>query len=355
MQLILLGTIIATTALSNGIEKPFNHDVNTIVYEDIRNKENKQINSFVNFSQPKDLNPNESFSWMHNNAKAEALEYGDVPTAHGVLARFYRLWKVKEVGDIGSSNITFNLAEYGIVDAASLKLLIDTDKDGLFSDEQPGVGILSGAKSTGNDHYTFENVNIADGQVFTLATIELKSTTLKFDPFQLQIKFENEIASIEWKTKTEINCNHYEIEKSGDGKYWELLSIKNGSGNSKEPKVYTEIDYEPYYGNTYYRLKQIDHDNNFTYSKNTSILNVKRKKKVSLHQESSNTVMKVVLEGSQIIKLELLDGQKSMVNANTSVYWNVAEIDLEGLTPGTYDVIVTTKENEKILRKLIKM
>lgn len=71
---------------------------------------------------------------------------------------------------------------------------------------------------------------------------------------------------INWATVTEINNNFFTIEKSKDLKNWEVVSNVSGAGNSNTTIEYFEVDYSPYQGVSYYRLKQTDYDGAFSYS-----------------------------------------------------------------------------------------
>jgi hypothetical protein len=65
---------------------------------------------------------------------------------------------------------------------------------------------------------------------------------------------------VQWATAVEKNVSHFEIEKSIDGfDFSKIISIP-ANGNSKTRMEYDITDYDPYVGNAYYRLIEIDHD-----------------------------------------------------------------------------------------------
>ena len=70
-----------------------------------------------------------------------------------------------------------------------------------------------------------------------------------------------------WKTATEINNMGFEVQKK-IGRYWSVLGFVEGNGSSTTTHTYQFTDYKPQVGreNTY-RLKQIDYDGSFNYSK----------------------------------------------------------------------------------------
>ena len=73
--------------------------------------------------------------------------------------------------------------------------------------------------------------------------------------------------NINWSTGSEINNDYFQIEKSKNGLDFNPIGIIRGSGNSTITINYSYTDDDPILPITYYRLKQVDYDGNFTYSK----------------------------------------------------------------------------------------
>lgn len=76
---------------------------------------------------------------------------------------------------------------------------------------------------------------------------------------------------LEWQTSSETNNQLFTIERSIDGRAWQPLANIKGAGNSLELKPYSFLDSAPLIGLQYYRLKQIDYNGTFDYSKTISI------------------------------------------------------------------------------------
>ena len=78
---------------------------------------------------------------------------------------------------------------------------------------------------------------------------------------------------ISWSTATEINNRGFEIQRSMDGD-WSKIGFIQGKGTTTEMSEYTfvdKFDYDSYKGNVSYRLKQMDFDGTFSYSKVISV------------------------------------------------------------------------------------
>lgn len=70
---------------------------------------------------------------------------------------------------------------------------------------------------------------------------------------------------VEWETASEQNNSHFIIERSKDGKYWDMLGRVEGAGNSNINLSYEFTDDAPLNGNSKYRLLQIDFDGSYEY------------------------------------------------------------------------------------------
>lgn len=83
---------------------------------------------------------------------------------------------------------------------------------------------------------------------------------------------QNEVVTVNWTTVTELNNNGFEIERKlrTDGNnlnLWEKIGIVVGHGTTTEPNKYVFVDRVNNSGVYQYRLKQIDNNGEFEYSK----------------------------------------------------------------------------------------
>jgi hypothetical protein len=73
---------------------------------------------------------------------------------------------------------------------------------------------------------------------------------------------------LKWETATEVNNYGFEVEKSSDKNVWKKVGFVEGHGNSNSPKSYSFNDLDINGSEKfYYRLKQIDIDGKYEYSK----------------------------------------------------------------------------------------
>ncbi|MFL5786649.1 MAG: kelch repeat-containing protein, partial [Flavisolibacter sp.] len=104
---------------------------------------------------------------------------------------------------------------------------------------------------------------------------------VKLESFTAQI--ENKQVKLNWTTAQEENSWEFIIERSANGKDFSPVGTVSASGNSSIQVYYEYYDREPLAGNNYYRLKQIDKDGSFEYSR--VIL-------VSKHNEKVQVILK---------------------------------------------------------------
>jgi len=78
---------------------------------------------------------------------------------------------------------------------------------------------------------------------------------------------------LSWETETEVNNYGFEVLRQAHTSTslsvtgWEKIGFINGNGNSNSPKNYSFVDHNVNTGKYSYRLKQIDNDGQFDYSK----------------------------------------------------------------------------------------
>ena len=113
--------------------------------------------------------------------------------------------------------------------------------------------ITSGAAISSFSPFTLASISI-----FNPLPIEIVSFTAKIN--------QNNHAQLDWITVSELNAKGFDIEKSFDGKSFEKIGYQNSLGGVDIVKNYQFFD-KNYKNAAYYRLKMIDNDNSFKYSK----------------------------------------------------------------------------------------
>ncbi|MBN4051534.1 hypothetical protein JYU16_01845, partial [bacterium AH-315-M05] len=128
-------------------------------------------------------------------------------------------------------------------------------------------------QSEGNDGTTgtFATGDIISDTVTTFSPFTLGSVSsanpLPIDLLSFDAKLNDDKVDLFWATASETNNDYFTIQRSVDGVDFENVTYVAGAGNSSHRLYYTAIDNDPYYGVSYYRLKQTDYDGKYEYSK----------------------------------------------------------------------------------------
>ena len=108
---------------------------------------------------------------------------------------------------------------------------------------------------------------------FTLASVRKGSNPLPITLISWDAKLKDGVTQITWVTASEVNNDHFTVERTADGVRFETVATVNGAGNSNQPLHYSTVDMKPLIGTSYYRLKQTDYNGMFSYSSLVAINN----------------------------------------------------------------------------------
>ncbi|HAY70894.1 MAG TPA: hypothetical protein DCX89_03310 [Saprospirales bacterium] len=138
------------------------------------------------------------------------------------------------------------------------------------SDDADDSGLLSGLNQVEqineNANGNIETESIQRGSWFVASPTPRGENTLPVEMLGLTIEVKQKYAALSWKTATEVNASHFEIERATEANLFKGIGKVLASGNSSEVKSYTYTDEKPVKGNNYYRLKMIDNDGTYRYS-----------------------------------------------------------------------------------------
>lgn len=112
---------------------------------------------------------------------------------------------------------------------------------------------------------TFVNSGTVNGVTGDLGGSPIALSTLPIELVKFNCEPSKNGILLNWITAIEINNNYFEIQKSTDGINFETIAYINGKGNSTNLNYYSYLDQNNLI-TSYYRLKQVDFDNRFSYS-----------------------------------------------------------------------------------------
>lgn len=312
----------------------YDHEVAGIGRIDASNiSDDGQGSSLVRILNPSDLDNNEFLMWGHDNGVAQAIEFIDVPPT--VYARFDRVWRASELNpsgtpvDVGSVDIRFDLNGLGPVNPADLRLLVDVNNNGIFADDPA----IAGATDLGGGIYEFSGISqIEHSFRFTLATID-PATPLPVELSDWKIECTDDGVLAKWTTETELNNDHFLLEKSRDGITWNEVAKIQGAGNSNTALNYDYFD-KNILGLSYYRLKQVDFDGKVTIFDVKSTNCVNDWDKINVYPNPANT--KIYIESpAKDYDVKILDVQGKLLKS-FPISDLINEVDISNLANGVY-------------------
>ena len=193
---------------------------------------------------------------------------------------------------------------------------------------------------------TFVQTYVSAGAcvVYTYPNGALPVTLVNFSAFRKENN-----AELNWSTASEKNSDRFEIQRSNDGKKWKTIGETPAALASSAPTKYVFTDAAPLNGSNLYRLKMIDLDGTFAYSK---MISLDFKAVSSLVVYPNPVSDKLFVKSSPelaISKIEVLDQAGKRRAEGTP---GDDSVDVRSLESGIYSVRILyntgTAESEKI-------
>jgi uncharacterized repeat protein (TIGR01451 family) len=170
----------------------------------------------------------------------------------------------------------------------------------------------------------------------------------------------NETALLTWNSESEINANHYEIERSENAINFTKRGIVNAIGSPSTSQNYTYIDLlKTSSSKIFYRLKMVDNDGTFKYSNVVALKLNNAGSSINTYPNpfTSNIKIEVVSQIEEVAHIKLIAMDGRIVNQFdvklTKGINSIQMSNLSKLPKSTYTVEVSTATN-KSTKSLIK-
>lgn len=155
---------------------------------------------------------------------------------------------------------------------------------------------------------------------------------------------------LSWKTAEETNASHFDIERSSDAKTWKKVKETAAAGESLTPTSYTAIDETPRAGISYYRLKTVDRDGTFAYSRTVSVNLENTGLTTSVYPNPASSVL--YIKGVEFVRHISLTNTNGQVVAQYNAMPEKG-IDLSRLSSGIYLVRIVAEDGSQTVRKVV--
>jgi uncharacterized delta-60 repeat protein len=206
-----------------------------------------------------------------------------------------------------------------------------------------GVNIIDFVGDDWGYGISLQGTNIIFGGVtgvsIALTRINNTGNALPVSLFSFSASKQTKQVALNWKTSSEENSWYFDIERSANGKDFVSVGTVAAAGNSATEKLYSFIDAQPFPATNFYRLRIVNRDESFSYSRILAVKfdadqtitvfpnPVKDVLQVQLKHAPSNIQMQLVDVSGHMIRNWTLKGTGN--NMSTSV-------DLSGLQKGIY-------------------
>ena len=155
-------------------------------------------------------------------------------------------------------------------------------------------------------------------------------------------------AIISWKTASETNADRFEIERSINGKDFKTVSYVKANGNTQSESVYEVTDKALDPDTYYYRLKSIDTDKSFTYSK-TLPIHIESNEDVFVSPSPSQNTITIGNAGDKFPYSVTIFDVKGNLVLTDKVNKKGHEINIRSLSSGVYLVKINGREAKRFV------
>ncbi|HEX5001826.1 MAG TPA: T9SS type A sorting domain-containing protein [Bacteroidia bacterium] len=201
--------------------------------------------------------------------------------------------------------------------------------------------------------YTFQTACSTVGSIYPY--VYTTSSVLPVELLYFDAWASGKQVDLYWSTGSEINSQEFVIEKTTDGSIFEEIAHIPAAGNSSVTNHYKATDTNPEDGVNYYRLKQVDYDGSFTYSKLIATNYLSSISGVQLLTNPANafTTLKFIAENRTPVDIKITDAAGALIFKQTAAATkgiNYVPIDVSGFSNGLYFVTVLTDNKQTVLK-----
>jgi hypothetical protein len=181
----------------------------------------------------------------------------------------------------------------------------------------------------------------ASGNVTTTGTISSTSTgsfgaftfgslnfSLPLDFISITAKRKDSYSVVQWKTAEEFNVDHFEVERK-DNRSNGFVVIGQVAAHNGISNEYEIEDHLPLDGTAYYRVRSVDRDGQFNYTKIVAVSDKSSGSMAVLNNPARNTIfisVNNVPKGSYVY--QLIDGSGRIVQAGQLYLEGQSVIDI---------------------------
>jgi hypothetical protein len=197
------------------------------------------------------------------------------------------------------------------------------------------------------DHDGIVAGTAAGGTVVTPAVVTSFSPfAIAYVPLPLPVEMENISITcddgtgvLKWTTASEINNDHFSIERSIDAMTWQEINRVPGAGNSNTELSYSWVDLDPI-NNGYYRLKQVDFDGKFKIYDPLHLSCISKQNWINLYPNPSTGTVNIEISSGSHLEAIMIYSSLGQFHSNVAMNGiqgkSILPVDVSFLEPGMY-------------------
>ncbi|HEX4374854.1 MAG TPA: T9SS type A sorting domain-containing protein [Puia sp.] len=156
--------------------------------------------------------------------------------------------------------------------------------------------------------------------------------------------------SVNWVVADASDVKGFYVERSNDGENWQQLAFVDFTQNQSN---YSFADANPLQGNNYYRIREMDYNNDESYSE-IKMVAVSSTTKIAAWPNPARDVVNIQNNSSDNLKAQVYDAFGRMVTG-VNIHQGSNSVNISSLPSGTYIMHVVGNDgvayNEKIIKR----
>jgi len=184
----------------------------------------------------------------------------------------------------------------------------------------------------------------------TVGPVDIPTTALPVNLVSFNSEYRNGMVFLTWATAWELNNAYFDIERSFDGKNFHSLDRVTGIGFSTEQVEYDYTDIlHPDTEHAYYRLKQVDTDGLYAYSKVNYIKITEPSRNIDIYPNPITSGYALQIEGENLISAQLFNIYGALISTHN--FDTAAEIhEIKILDKGKYLLTLEQKSGHTMTK-----
>ncbi|SDF71573.1 Por secretion system C-terminal sorting domain-containing protein [Dyadobacter soli] len=163
------------------------------------------------------------------------------------------------------------------------------------------------------------------------------------------VEKQEQASVLKWSTTSETNSNRFEIERSADGKIWAKIGSVDSHRESSVAREYIFTDSAPIHAENLYRLKMVDNDDTYSYSRIRSIIFGSGTAAIAFPNPATERIRIANVEKVKQVTVVNAAGVKVLQSEKISA----EGIDVQKLAAGTYILNIVLLDGTQHTHKIV--